>query len=76
MMFQSCIPVTFGVLLTGWTLDLSHGTGQLQAVAIIFALLSAAILVLRSKGTEIKARGLMLGGLFYATFIALVLLIG
>jgi len=76
MVFQSCIPVTFGVLLTGWTLNLAHSTDQLQAVSIIFALLSAAVLITRSKGTEIKAGGLLLGGLFYATFIALVLLLG
>jgi cation:H+ antiporter len=76
MVFQSCIPVTFGVLLTGWTLNLSHSTDQLQGISIIFALLSAAILITRSKGTEIKAGGLLLGGLFYATFIALVLLLG
>lgn len=76
MVFQSCIPVTFGVLLTGWTLDLSQSTDQLQAVSIIFALASATVLVLRSRGTEIKPGGLLLGGIFYATFIALVLLIG
>lgn len=74
MVFQSCIPVTIGILLTGWTLNVSETTGMLQAVAIGIALLSGIILYIESSHKEIKMSGLMIGGLLYVLFIGLVLL--
>ncbi|OPY31279.1 MAG: putative membrane protein [Methanomassiliicoccales archaeon PtaU1.Bin124] len=76
MVFQSCIPVTIGVLLTGWTLNLSVNVELLQAICIEFALLSAVILFMRSKVAEIRYSQLMLGGAFYVIFMALVLMLG
>lgn len=73
MVFQSCIPVTIGILLTEWHLNLSTTTGQLQGVSIGIALLSGSILYLRSNSTEIKIAALMLGGAFYILFMTLVL---
>lgn len=73
MVFQSCIPVTLGVLLTGWHLDITNNVGLLQAAAIGIALLSALILYLESSHKEIKMSGLMIGGLLYMGFIVLVL---
>jgi cation:H+ antiporter len=75
MVFQSCIPVTIGILLTGWHLDLNDNVGILQAAAIGIALLSAIILYIESSHKEIKMSGLMIGGGLYALFIALVLLL-
>lgn len=74
MVFQSCIPVTIGILLTGWHLNVSETVGQLQAAAIAIALLSAVILYFESSHKEIKMSGLMIGGLLYFLFIVMVLL--
>jgi cation:H+ antiporter len=74
MVFQSCIPVTIGIVLTGWHLDVSSNTGFLQAAAICIALLSGLILYKESSHREIKMSGLMIGGLLYVLFIILVLL--
>ncbi len=75
MVFQSCFPVTIGVLLTSWHIDLSEPTGVLMAVSILIALLSASILYLRATATELKPSALLLGGAFYVVFIALVLIL-
>ncbi|OPY26506.1 MAG: putative membrane protein [Methanocella sp. PtaU1.Bin125] len=73
MVFQSCIPVTIGIVLTGWHLDVSTQTGFLQAAAIGIALLSGLILYKESSHKEIKMSGLMIGGLLYVLYIILVL---
>jgi cation:H+ antiporter len=75
MVFQSCIPVTIGIILTSWTIDLNN-TGQLlQALSILIAMVSAVILFIESRKDEIHLRGLMLGGVLYVAFIAAVLLV-
>ncbi len=74
MVFQSCIPVTIGIVLTGWHLDVSSKVGLLQGAAIGIALLSGIILYKESSHKEIKMSGLMIGGLLYVLFIILVLL--
>jgi cation:H+ antiporter len=73
MVFQSCFPVTIGILLTSWHLDLSQPTELLMAISILIALLSASIIYLRATATELKLSTLLLGGVFYAAFIGLVL---
>lgn len=75
MVFQSCFPVTIGVLLTSWHLDLGEPTDVLMAVSILIALLSASIMFLRATATELKPSALLLGGVFYAVFIVLVLVL-
>ena len=75
MVFQSCFPVTIGVLLTQWHIDVSDPTQLLLAISIGIALLSATIMVLRSSATELKPSALWLGGLFYLAFIACVVLL-
>jgi len=64
MMFQSTIPVAFGVLFTPWNLQ------PLDLFAVVLALASGGLiyLTIRRSGT-LRAGGLMLGGLFYATFV-------
>ncbi|MDD1756626.1 MAG: hypothetical protein LUQ39_07320 [Methanomassiliicoccales archaeon] len=76
MVFQSCIPVTLGILLTDWHFDLSNSTQFLQACAIGIALLSGSVLYIRAKDTQLHWYGLMLGGVLYVLFILLVLTIG
>jgi len=74
MVFQSCIPVTIGIVLTGWHLNIGNKIEFLEALTIGIALLSGVILYLRSSHTELKISGLMLGGLLYVLVIAIVLL--
>jgi len=64
MIFQSTIPVAFGVLFTPWNL------APLDLFAVVLALASGGLvyLTLRLSG-KLRARGLMLGGLFYAAFV-------
>ena len=64
MMFQSTIPVAFGVLFTPWNLQ------PLDFFAVVLALASGGLifLTLRRSGT-LRAGGLMLGGLFYVAFV-------
>ncbi len=76
MVFQSCIPVTIGILLTDWHIELSNNVQFLQACAIGIALLSGSVLYIRSKDTKLHWYGLMLGGVLYVLFIGLVLTIG
>ena len=73
MVFQSCFPVTIGILLTDWHIDLSNNVQFLQACAIGIALLSAAVLYWRSSHRELHTSGLMMGGALYVLFIILVL---
>lgn len=74
MVFQSCIPVTIGILLTEWHLSFADKVQFLEIVTIGIALLSAIILYIRSSYKELKMSGLMLGGLLYMLFFALVLM--
>lgn len=74
MVFQSCIPVTIGILMTPWHLDLADKVQFLEAVTIFIALLSGVILYIRSSHKELRMSGLMMGGLFYLIFFVLVLL--
>jgi cation:H+ antiporter len=74
MVFQSCIPVTIGILLTTWHLNLADKVQFLEAATIGIALLSGLILYLRSSRREIKISGLMLGGVFYLLFFIVVLM--
>jgi cation:H+ antiporter len=64
MMFQSTIPVAFGVLFTPWNLQ------PLDLFAVVLALASGGLILftLRRKGT-LRAGRLMLGGLFYVAFV-------
>ena len=64
MIFQSTIPVTFGVLFTSWTLGLLN----LFAAALALASGGLAYLMLRRSG-KLGADRLMVGGLFYLAFV-------
>lgn len=64
MVFQSCIPVTLGLLFTPWHL----GAPELLAGAI--AIGCSAILYLNLQDSEVRLPTLALGGAAYAAFIA------
>jgi cation:H+ antiporter len=64
MMFQSTIPVAFGVLFTPWNL------APLDLFAVVLALFSGGLIYvgLRRSG-KLRAGRLILGGLFYLAFV-------
>jgi cation:H+ antiporter len=64
MMFQSTVPVAFGVLFTPWNL------APLDLFAVVLALASGGLVyvTLRVSG-KLRAGRLMLGGLFYIAFV-------
>jgi cation:H+ antiporter len=64
MMFQSTVPVAFGILFTPWNL------APLDVLAVVLALASGVLvyLSLRLSG-KLRAGRLMLGGLFYLAFV-------
>ena len=64
MMFQSTVPVAFGVLFTPWNL------ASLDLFAVVLGLASGVLvyLSLRLSG-KLRAGRLMLGGLFYLAFV-------
>jgi cation:H+ antiporter len=74
MVFQSCIPVTIGIFLTSWHLNIANPIELLEALTIGIALLSGVILYIESSHKELKMSGLMIGGLLYVVFFAAVLL--
>ena len=64
MMFQSTIPVAFGVLFTPWDLQ------PLDLYAVVLALASGGLVFLTLKRTgTLRAGRLLLGGLFYLAFV-------
>jgi cation:H+ antiporter len=65
MVFQSTVPVTFGVLFTRWELE------PMSLLAVVLALVSAGFIyfALRRRKT-LQSWQLMLGGFFYLVFLA------
>ncbi len=76
MVFQSCIPVTIGIVFTEWTIDWGQSGQMLQGISMLIALLSAVILYKESSHREINMSGLFLGGLLYMFFMVLVIFLG
>ncbi len=74
MVFQSCIPVTIGLLLTSWSFDLSNKVSLLELLSVLMALFSGAVLYMRAGHNDLRVPGFMIGGLLYAGFISAVLL--
>jgi cation:H+ antiporter len=65
MIFQSTIPVSFGILFTPWTL------GALDLFATALALASGGLVyLLIQRPGKLKAWHLMAGGAFYLAFVA------
>lgn len=77
MAFQGTLPVTLGILFTSWNLTLEWGTsGFLNALSAILAILSGLFLYSRARrvrGGNMHPGPFLVGGLFYALFIVVVL---
>ena len=70
MLFQSTIPVSFGILFTPWNLDF------LSLFATVLALASGALVYLAlERSGKLGAGLLMVGGLFYLAFVVGVVLV-
>ena len=64
MMFQSTIPVTFGLLFTPWSLQ------PLDLFAVALGLVSGALVYLTlRRSAKLRAGHLMAGGAFYLLFV-------
>lgn len=64
MMFQSTVPVTFGILFTPWNL------GPLDVVAVALALASGGfVYFMLRRFRKLKATYLLAGGAFYLLFV-------
>lgn len=74
MVYQSCILAFIGIVLTPWHFSLGDPTQLLQIISIAIALFSAAVLYVNSSKDTLKIWTLLLCGVFYVAFIALVLL--
>jgi len=71
MVFQSMIPVAFGLFFTKWNL------GATELINIIFALGSAGLAyVLLVRSGSLKATAMLTGGIFYVVYLAGVILRG
>ena len=71
MVFQSCIPVAIGIMATDWVLD------TITLFSAIMALGSAAVVFLWLKiRKSISWLPLVIGGIFYITFISFLILRG
>ncbi|MCX8129126.1 MAG: sodium:calcium antiporter [Clostridia bacterium] len=70
MVFQSCIPVTIGILATNWKLD------TVAVVSAVLAILSALVtfLWIKFKG-KLNPIPLIFGGVFYGIFISYIFLV-
>jgi cation:H+ antiporter len=70
MLFQSTIPVSFGILFTPWNLDF------LSLFATVLALASGTLVYLSlERSGKLGAGLLMVGGLFYLAFVVGVVLV-
>jgi cation:H+ antiporter len=71
MVFQSCIPVAIGIIATSWQLDIK------ALLSGILALLSAGVVYLWIKvKRKLNPIPLLMGGLFYASYIIYLVLHG
>lgn len=71
MVFQSCIPVSIGILATDWNLDI------VTLVSALMALSSALVTFIWIKVRKsLNPLPLLLGGLFYAIFICFLIVRG
>ena len=69
MIFQSTIPVTFGILFTNWEL------GPLSLFSAALALASGGLIyLLIRRPSKLRAEHLMVGGAFYLAFVIVAVL--
>jgi cation:H+ antiporter len=78
MVFQSCIPTVFGMLLAAdaWKVDFHSTESVLSFASAGIAFLSMAVIFLPTiRSGRLTARALCLGGVFYGLYLAAVLVL-
>ena len=73
MVFQSCIPTAIGILLASDCLDDQLGHLLTFASPGIAFISTAAIFLPMARARLVRRNHLLIGGLFYAAYVALVL---
>jgi len=66
MVFQTCIPVAFGIAFTPWVL------GSLELVSVLLTFIAALTLYIQATRERLTARSLIFNGVFYFVFVAFV----
>ena len=66
MVFQTCIPVAFGIAFTPWAL------GGLELVSVLLTFIAALTLYIQATRERLTARSLIFNGIFYFVFVAFV----
>ncbi len=66
MVFQTCIPVAFGIAFTPWVL------GSLELVSALLTFIAALTLYIQATREWLTARSLIFNGIFYFVFVAFV----
>jgi cation:H+ antiporter len=67
MVFQSCIPVAFGVAFTSWVL------GPIELISALFALTAGLWVCVLAARAKLTAQALLFNGVLYLLFLFVVL---
>ncbi|MHB8606644.1 MAG: sodium:calcium antiporter, partial [Thermoplasmatota archaeon] len=73
MVFQGCIPVTVGILLTDWHFHFDRMDDRLRLLSVALALIGATITLSTLRKNEIRLPVLVAGAVLYAGFLVAVL---
>jgi len=66
MVFQTCIPVAFGIAFTPWVL------GGLELVSVLLTFVASLTLYIQATRERLSAASLIFNGVFYFIFVAFV----
>ena len=66
MVFQTCIPVAFGIAFTPWVL------GSLELVTVLLTFIASLTLYVQATRERLSAVSLIFNGIFYVVFVAFV----
>ena len=66
MVFQTCIPVAFGIAFTPWVL------GSLELISVLLTFIASLTLYIQATRERLSAASLIFNGVFYFVFVAFV----
>jgi len=66
MVFQTCIPVAFGIAFTPWVL------GSLELVSVLLTFIASLTLYIQATRELLSVGSLIFNGIFYFVFVAFV----
>ena len=68
MVFQSCIPVAFGIAFTSWTL------GRFETINVSLTLIAGVLLYIQTMKNRLRSLSLLFNGVLYFIFLGLVVM--